>query len=203
MRITHRSRWHRRPHLPRLGRRLAPDRDQRLTSTSSWLGGHRGLEGQLVPAAGLPLTRLWLRSLRTVDLSVATLLDPLRLAGLGAAGPGAAPAPASRRHLHDRRLRGHPGARSRRRVLRIPSLLWEGNRVAGPERPRDGAARHASAPSRTRRHVRRLPAPAFLTGTPIRELGVIDRATRARAPRPVRRTCRSCSSSVARRRCGG
>ena len=27
-----------------------------------WVGGRRGLERELVPAAGFPLTRLWLRS---------------------------------------------------------------------------------------------------------------------------------------------
>ena len=32
----------------------------------SWLGGHRGLEASIVPAAGIPLRRLALRSLRTV-----------------------------------------------------------------------------------------------------------------------------------------
>ena len=52
----------------------------RADAAVDWVGGHRGLEHELVPGAGLPLTRLWLRSLRTVDLSIATLLDPLRLA---------------------------------------------------------------------------------------------------------------------------
>ena len=44
-----------------------------------WVGGHRGLEGQVVPASGIPLTLLFLRSLRTVDVSIAALTDPLRL----------------------------------------------------------------------------------------------------------------------------
>ena len=44
-----------------------------------WLGGYRGLEGSLVPAAGIPLRRLVLRSLRSVDRSVHTVADPLRL----------------------------------------------------------------------------------------------------------------------------
>src|SRR3954463_8924531 len=39
-----------------------------------WVGGHRGLEQGLVRAAGLPMRRLMLRSLRTVDLSVNTVL---------------------------------------------------------------------------------------------------------------------------------
>ena len=32
-----------------------------------WLGGHRGLEAALVRAAGIPVRRLALRSLRSVD----------------------------------------------------------------------------------------------------------------------------------------
>ena len=44
-----------------------------------WLGGHRGLEADLVRAAGIPVRRLALRSLRTVDLSVHAVLDPIRL----------------------------------------------------------------------------------------------------------------------------
>ena len=35
-----------------------------------WLGGHRGLEASLVRAAGIPLQRLALRSLRTVERDV-------------------------------------------------------------------------------------------------------------------------------------
>ena len=45
-----------------------------------WLGGHRGLESSLVRAAGIPVRRLTLRSLRSVDMSVHTILDPIRLA---------------------------------------------------------------------------------------------------------------------------
>ena len=32
-----------------------------------WLGGHRGLEASLVPAAGIPLRLLAARSLRTTE----------------------------------------------------------------------------------------------------------------------------------------
>ena len=45
-----------------------------------WLGGRRGLESDMVPAAGYRVDRLWLRSLRTVDRSMATVMDPVRLA---------------------------------------------------------------------------------------------------------------------------
>src|SRR4051794_14150417 len=48
-----------------------------------WVGGHRGLEAELVRDAGIRVRRLPLRSLRTVDRSIHTVLDPLRL-GLSA-----------------------------------------------------------------------------------------------------------------------
>ena len=44
-----------------------------------WLGGHRGLEATLVPAAGIPLRRLAARSLRTTEADVHAVLDPIRL----------------------------------------------------------------------------------------------------------------------------
>ena len=44
-----------------------------------WLGGRRGLEAGLVKGAGIRVRRLVLRSLRTVDMSVHTVTDPLRL----------------------------------------------------------------------------------------------------------------------------
>ena len=57
-----------------------------------WLGGHRGLEATLVPAAGIPLRRLAARSLRTTEADVHAVLDPIRLGAVRAAGgrdPGA------------------------------------------------------------------------------------------------------------------
>ena len=41
-----------------------------------WLGGNRGLESSIVPAEGHQLDLLMLRSLRTVDRSLNTILDP-------------------------------------------------------------------------------------------------------------------------------
>ena len=41
-----------------------------------WLGGHRGLERDIVPAAGIPLRRLLLRSLRSAGRDVHLVLDP-------------------------------------------------------------------------------------------------------------------------------
>ena len=50
----------------------APDLD--------WVGGRRGLEGQLVPPSRIPLRLLVLRSLRSVARDIHLVLDPIRLA---------------------------------------------------------------------------------------------------------------------------
>jgi UDP-N-acetylglucosamine--N-acetylmuramyl-(pentapeptide) pyrophosphoryl-undecaprenol N-acetylglucosamine transferase len=44
-----------------------------------WVGGRRGLEDGIVPAAGIPLRRLLLRSLRSVGRDIHLVLDPVRL----------------------------------------------------------------------------------------------------------------------------
>ena len=44
-----------------------------------WLGGHRGLEGRIVPPAGIPLRRLLVRSLRSAGRDIHVVLDPVRL----------------------------------------------------------------------------------------------------------------------------
>ena len=152
---------------------------RRLSATRAdvaveWIGGHRGLERELVPGAGLPLTRLSLRSLRTVDLSISTLLDPLRLA---VSAPQAL--------LALRRLRpdviyltgGYVAipVLLAAAILRIPTLLWEGNRIAG--RSVRATARLATLRAVSFVGTRdQLPEPSFVTGTPIRELGARDRS---------------------------
>lgn len=139
-----------------------------------WIGGRRGLEGEIVPAAGIDLERLWLRSLRSVDASLNTVLDPLRLL-------------ASLPQALARLLRWRPDViyttggyvaipiLAAAALLRIPSLLWEGNRVPGRSvrlSARLAAVRAVSYASAQPG----LPVPTYLTGTPIRELGGVDPA---------------------------
>jgi len=131
-----------------------------------------------VPAAGLRLERLWLRSLRTVDLSLATLLDPLRLL---VSAPQALALLMRRRPDAIFSTGGYVAipvllAAS---LLRIPSVLWDGNAVPG--RSVRLVARLASVRAVSHDVTRRrLPEPTYVTGTPIRELGVLDRASARR-----------------------
>ncbi len=149
-----------------------------------WLGGRRGLESDIVPGAGLPLDRLWLRSLRSVDASINTILDPLRLA-------------ASLPQAFFKLLRWRPDViyttggyvaipvLAAAAALRIPTLLWEGNQVPG--RSVRLSARLATARAVTFAATRdRLPAPTLVTGTPIRTLTSHDKAAaRARLGLPA------------------
>jgi UDP-N-acetylglucosamine--N-acetylmuramyl-(pentapeptide) pyrophosphoryl-undecaprenol N-acetylglucosamine transferase len=137
----------------------------------------------VVAEAGYELDRLWLRSLRTVDLSFNTLLDPIRLGGS---------IPQASGYL----LRWRPdviyttGGNVSIPVLtaaapmRIPSLLWEGNRLPG--RSVRSMARVASALAVSfPGTVPLLSRRASVTGTPIRSFAGIDRdAARARLGLP-------------------
>lgn len=127
-----------------------------------------------MPAAGIPLTRLWLRSLRTVDRSVNSLLDPLRLA---------ASVPQALLLL----VRWRPRAifttggyvaipvLLAARLLRVPSLLWEGNLVPG--RSVRATAGLASAIALSFAATERsLAGPCYVTGTPTRRLSKNQRA---------------------------
>jgi UDP-N-acetylglucosamine--N-acetylmuramyl-(pentapeptide) pyrophosphoryl-undecaprenol N-acetylglucosamine transferase len=151
---------------------------QRADVELRWVGGRRGLEGELVPAAGLPFERLLLRSLRSVELSIDSFLDPLRLL---------LSVPQALVSL----LRWRPDAvyatggyvaipvLIAAALLRTPSVLWEGNRIPG--RSVRLVARLASLRAVSFAATRReLPEPTYLTGTPIRGLAGLDR-TEARA----------------------
>jgi UDP-N-acetylglucosamine--N-acetylmuramyl-(pentapeptide) pyrophosphoryl-undecaprenol N-acetylglucosamine transferase len=156
----------------------SPDLDVR------WLGGHRGLEAELVPAAAIRLDRLWLRSLRTVDASIDAIIDPLRLV---------ASVPQALAYLTRRRpdvifsTGGYVAipVLIAARLLGIPSLLWEGNQLPG--RSVRVSARLATIRAVTFAATRhRLPSPTLVTGTPIRPLATAGKAAaRARLDLPA------------------
>lgn len=128
-----------------------------------------------MPAAGYRLDRLWLRSLRTVDLSVHTVLDPLRLA---ASVPQAMAILARWRPSVIFTTGGYVAipVLAAAAALRIPSVLWEGNLVAG--RSVRATARLASAIAVSFEETSSsLPGPTFVTGTPIRAFDGLDKAS--------------------------
>jgi UDP-N-acetylglucosamine--N-acetylmuramyl-(pentapeptide) pyrophosphoryl-undecaprenol N-acetylglucosamine transferase len=144
----------------------------------SWIGGHRGLEASIVPAAGIPFQRLALRSLRSVGLDVHAVLDPLRLGG---SVPQAAAILARERPAAIFTTGGYVAipVLLAAAPLGIPVVLWEGNVVPG--RSVRATARLADviavsfqatceALSAGARDV-----PCYLTGTPIRDTTAVDR----------------------------
>ncbi len=142
-----------------------------------WLGGHRGLEADLVRDAGLRFRRLALRSLRTVDLSANTILDPIRLA---LSIPQAAAILAAERPVAILTTGGYVAipVLLAAAPLRIPVVLWEGNAIPG--RAVRATARLADAIAVTYEAAGRALAsagvPIYRTGTPIRDVTAIDRA---------------------------
>lgn len=139
-----------------------------------WLGGRRGLEAAIVPAEGYPLELLAVRSLRTVDMSIHTVLDPIRLAG---SYPQALAKLARRRPDVVFTTGGYLAIPvvAAAATLRIPSLIWEGNLVPG--RSVRASARLASALAVSfAESCARLPGPCFVTGTPIRSFAGRDQA---------------------------
>ncbi len=155
----------------------------------TWLGGHRGLERSIVPAAGIPFRRLALRSLRSVEMNVHAVLDPLRL---GASVPQAAAILARDRPAAIFTTGGYVAVPVLLAAapLGIPVVLWDGNVVPG--RAVRATARladvlavsfaatcdalGAAAPGR----------PCYVTGTPIRDVSAVDRdAARARLGIPA------------------
>jgi len=140
-----------------------------------WVGGRRGLEGQLVPPAGFRLRRLLLRSLRSVEMDAHLVLDPIRLA---LSVPQALWLLVWRRPAAVFTTGGYVAIPIliAARLLGVPTLMWEGNVIPG--RSVRATARLASAlavsfaatcPALDRRR------PCFVTGTPIRDVTSIDR----------------------------
>jgi UDP-N-acetylglucosamine--N-acetylmuramyl-(pentapeptide) pyrophosphoryl-undecaprenol N-acetylglucosamine transferase len=149
-----------------------------------WLGGHRGLEGTLVPAAGIPLRRLAARSLRTTEVDVHAVLDPARLA---VSVPQAMAVLARERPAAIFTTGGYVAVPVLLAAapLRIPVVMWDGNVIPG--RAVRATARLADAlavsfDATCRALATAAPGrPCYVTGTPIRDVGAIDReAARAR-----------------------
>jgi UDP-N-acetylglucosamine--N-acetylmuramyl-(pentapeptide) pyrophosphoryl-undecaprenol N-acetylglucosamine transferase len=151
-----------------------------------WLGGRRGLEAGLVKGAGIRVRRLMLRSLRSVDMSVHTVTDPLRLA---ASVPQAAAILARERPAAIFTTGGYVAVPTllAAEPLRIPVVLWDGNVVPGravryTARLSDAIA---VAHEATGQALAGNAAPWFLTGTPIRDVAAIARPdARARLDLP-------------------
>jgi UDP-N-acetylglucosamine--N-acetylmuramyl-(pentapeptide) pyrophosphoryl-undecaprenol N-acetylglucosamine transferase len=152
----------------------------------AWLGGHRGLEATIVGEAGIPLRRLAARSLRSVERDVHLVLDPVRLA---ASVPQAFAILARRRPAAIFTTGGYVAIPVviAARLLGIPVLLWEGN--LRPGRSARAIAGLVAAVAVTFRETCLTVArgrPCFETGTPIRDLGAVDRAgARARLDLPA------------------
>jgi UDP-N-acetylglucosamine--N-acetylmuramyl-(pentapeptide) pyrophosphoryl-undecaprenol N-acetylglucosamine transferase len=144
-----------------------------------WLGGHRGLEATLVPAAHIPLRRLAARSLRTTEADVHAILDPIRL---GVSVPQATAILARERPAAVFTTGGYVAVPVLLAAapLGIPVVLWDGNVIPGRAvraTARLAAALAVSFDATCRALAAAAPGrPCFVTGTPIREIGTLDRA---------------------------
>jgi UDP-N-acetylglucosamine--N-acetylmuramyl-(pentapeptide) pyrophosphoryl-undecaprenol N-acetylglucosamine transferase len=152
-----------------------------------WVGGHRGLEAEIVRDAGIRCRRLALRSLRTVDLSVNTVLDPIRLS---LSVPQAAAILAAERPAAILTTGGYVAVPVLLAAapLRIPVVLWEGNAVPGRAVRATARLADALAVSFPAAAATLAPAgvPTYVTGTPIRDVTAISRAdARTRLDLPV------------------
>jgi UDP-N-acetylglucosamine--N-acetylmuramyl-(pentapeptide) pyrophosphoryl-undecaprenol N-acetylglucosamine transferase len=129
-----------------------------------------------VPAAGIPVARLLLRSLRTVDRDVHLVLDPVRL---GLSVPQAAALLLRHRPAVVFTTGGYVAipVLLAAATLRVPTVLWEGNVVPG--RSVRATARLASVVTVSHPETaERLGVPAervYVTGTPIRPVAEVDR----------------------------
>jgi UDP-N-acetylglucosamine--N-acetylmuramyl-(pentapeptide) pyrophosphoryl-undecaprenol N-acetylglucosamine transferase len=153
-------------------------RARRDDAELTWVGGHRGLEAGIVPAAGIPFRRLVLRSLRSVEVNAHAILDPVRL---GASVPQATALLMRERPDAIFTTGGYVAVPILLAAapLRIPVVLWDGNVVPG--RAVRATARLADVIAVSFRATCQALAsaapgvPCYLTGTPIRDTTSIDR----------------------------
>jgi UDP-N-acetylglucosamine--N-acetylmuramyl-(pentapeptide) pyrophosphoryl-undecaprenol N-acetylglucosamine transferase len=146
------------------------------TPDLDWVGGRRGLEDRLVPAAGFRLRRLVLRSLRSVQRDAHLVLDPLRLA---ASVPQALWLLIRRRPAAIFATGGYVAIPIlvAARLLGIPTLLWEGNVVPGRSvRATAGLASAVAVSFEATCGALAARGACYVTGTPIRDVAAIDRA---------------------------
>ncbi len=133
-----------------------------------------------MPAAGIPMRRLALRSLRSVERDIHLVLDPLRLL---VSVPQAMALLVRRRPAAIFTTGGYVAIPIlvAARLLRIPTLLWEGNVVPGRSVRATAGLASAVAVSFTATcgalglDRRAAVRPCLETGTPIREIAGIDR----------------------------
>ena len=154
-----------------------------------WLGGHRGLEADLVPPTGIPFRRLALRSLRTTELDVHVVTDPLRL---GASVPQAASILAAQRPAAIFTTGGYMAVPVLMAAapLGIPVVMWDGNVIPGRAvraTARLAAALAVSFEATCVALSAAAPGRAcYVTGTPIRDTREVDReAARRRLDIPA------------------
>ncbi len=144
-----------------------------------WLGGRRGLEDRIVPATGVPLRRLVLRSLRSVERDIHLILDPIRLA---LSIPQAFALLVRRRPAAIFTTGGYVAipVLIAARLLGIPTVLWEGNVVPGRSvRAIAGLASVVTVSFAETCTVLGLGGPTaarrcLTTGTPIRDMRSLD-----------------------------
>jgi UDP-N-acetylglucosamine--N-acetylmuramyl-(pentapeptide) pyrophosphoryl-undecaprenol N-acetylglucosamine transferase len=144
-----------------------------------WVGGRRGLEASLVPAAGIGLTRLAARSLRTTEADVHAVLDPIRL---GLSVPQAAVILARERPAAIFTTGGYVAVPIMLAAapLGIPVVLWDGNVIPGRAvRATARLARVLAVSFEATCRALGAPAasgrPCYVTGTPIRDTRDVDR----------------------------
>jgi UDP-N-acetylglucosamine--N-acetylmuramyl-(pentapeptide) pyrophosphoryl-undecaprenol N-acetylglucosamine transferase len=126
-----------------------------------------------VPATGIPLTRLLLRSLRSAARDIHLVLDPIRL---GLSVPQALVLLLVRRPAAIFTTGGYVAIPTLlvASVLRIPSVLWEGNVVPGRSVRFVAARATVLAVSHAETATALAHPRAYVTGTPIRALAGID-----------------------------